>query len=157
MVSLINCQTDRPNGRRGVIKILIGKRDIFLEIMKTRYCPFMILFHRKQGSKQTRRKGAASRIGECAHNRKCSEPLEKARLTRRQQRKAGGRVEENDDWTISGRRKQFSKRKMSEIVQEDLSPSSDHSHEKITDFDSDISNENYNKSTNSKNKFYSRG
>ncbi|XP_035742171.1 uncharacterized protein LOC118450476 [Vespa mandarinia] len=113
-------------------------------------------FDRKQGGKQTRRKGAASRSGECTHNRKCSESLEKARLTRRQKRKAGGRIEENDDWVISGRRKQFAKRQISEIVQEDLSPLSDHSHEKIIDFDSDVSNENYDKSTNSKNRFYSR-
>ncbi|KAF7412290.1 serine/arginine-rich splicing factor 4-like [Vespula maculifrons] len=111
---------------------------------------------RKQGKKQTRRKGAASRNGQCTHNRKCSEPLEKAGLTRRQKRKGGGRVEENDDWIIPVRRKQFAKRKMSEIVHEDLSPSSDHSQEKIPDFDSDVSNENYEKSTNSKNKFYSR-
>ncbi|KAI4476378.1 hypothetical protein M0804_013649 [Polistes exclamans] len=113
---------------------------------------------KKQTSKQTRRnKGIASRNRECTHRRKCSEPKEKVRQKLKQRRKTGGREEGNDDWTLPVRRKQFIEKKMSEIMENDLLRSNDRSYEKISNYDSDISDDNlYDKSANSNNTLYSR-
>ncbi|XP_015171963.1 PREDICTED: uncharacterized protein LOC107064129 [Polistes dominula] len=114
---------------------------------------------KKQTGKQTHRnKRIESRNRESTNRRKCREPKEKVRSKLKQRRKTGRRDEENDNWTLPVRRKQFNDNKMSEIMDNDLSRSNnDHSYEKISNYDSDISDDNsYDKSANSNNTLYSR-
>ncbi|KAI4477986.1 hypothetical protein M0802_014621 [Mischocyttarus mexicanus] len=107
---------------------------------------------KKQNRKQMRRKGIANRSRECTNSRKSPDTKGKVRSTRKYKRKSDGRVEDNDDWRSSIKRKQFF-----ELEENDLLQSDDHPYENVSNYDSDNSEDNsYDKSINSKNKFYSR-